>query len=64
DRPEHLECADVAELALRFAIDRAGIALPRLHRREHLLAGIAAAAAPPLSADLAARIEQIFDGRP
>jgi aryl-alcohol dehydrogenase-like predicted oxidoreductase len=48
-RPEHLECHDVAELALRFAIDRAGIALPRLHRREHLLPAIAAAAAPPLS---------------
>jgi aryl-alcohol dehydrogenase-like predicted oxidoreductase len=62
DRPEHLECADVAELALRFAIDRAGVALPRLHRREHLLAGVAAAAAPPLSADLVARIERIADG--
>lgn len=62
DRPEHLECADVAELALRFAIDRAGVALPRLSRREHLLAGIAAAAAPPLSADLVARVERIFDG--
>jgi len=62
DRPEHLECADVAELALRFVIDRAGVALPRLSRREHLLAGIAAAAAPPLSTDLVARIERIFDG--
>jgi aryl-alcohol dehydrogenase-like predicted oxidoreductase len=55
-RPEHLECNDVAELALRFAIDRAGIALPRLHRRAHLLPGIAAAAAPPLPAELVARI--------
>ena len=55
-RPEHLECADVAELALRFAIDRAGIALPRLHRREHVPAAIAAASAPPLSAALVARV--------
>jgi aryl-alcohol dehydrogenase-like predicted oxidoreductase len=55
-RPAHVECGDLAELALRFAIDRAGIALPRLHRRDHLLAGIAAAAAPPLSAALIARI--------
>ncbi|MBC7977306.1 MAG: hypothetical protein H7138_20205, partial [Myxococcales bacterium] len=55
-RPDHVECNDIAELALRFAIDRAGIALPRLHRREHLLTGIAAAAAPPLSASLIARI--------
>lgn len=61
DRPEHLECADVAELALRFVIDRGIIALPRLHRRDHLLAGVAAAAAPPLSADLLARIDRIFE---
>jgi aryl-alcohol dehydrogenase-like predicted oxidoreductase len=56
ERPEHLECDDVAELALRFVIDRVGIALPRLHRRDYLMPGIAAAAAPPLSADLVARI--------
>jgi aryl-alcohol dehydrogenase-like predicted oxidoreductase len=56
-RPDQVECGDLAELALRFAIDRAGIALPRLHRREHLLSAITAAAAPPLSAELAARIE-------
>ncbi|HSS03195.1 MAG TPA: aldo/keto reductase, partial [Kofleriaceae bacterium] len=55
-RPEHVECLDVAELALRFAIDRAGVALPRLHRREHLPAALAAALAPPLSAALVARI--------
>jgi aryl-alcohol dehydrogenase-like predicted oxidoreductase len=55
-RPEHVECLDVAELALRFAIDRAGVALPRLHRREHLPTAIAAALAPPLSAALVARI--------
>jgi aryl-alcohol dehydrogenase-like predicted oxidoreductase len=55
-RPDHLECNAVAELALRFVIDRAGVALPRLHRREHLLPGIAAAAAPPLSDALVARI--------
>jgi aryl-alcohol dehydrogenase-like predicted oxidoreductase len=55
-RPEHVECTDVAELALRFAIDRAGIALPRLHRREHVIAAIVAASAPPLSAALVARV--------
>jgi aryl-alcohol dehydrogenase-like predicted oxidoreductase len=59
-RPEHVECSDVAELALRFVIDRAGIALPRLHRREHLLPGIAAAATPPLPADLVSRISGNF----
>lgn len=60
-RLEHLPCRDVAELALRLVIDRAGVALPRLHRREHLLPAIAAAAAPPLPADLAAEIDRIFD---
>ena len=60
-RPEHLPCRDVAELALRLVIDHAGVALPRLHRREHLLPAIAAAAAPPLPADLAAEIDRIFD---
>lgn len=55
-RPPHRECNDVAELALRFAIDRAGIALPRLHRHDPLLHAIGAAAAPPLSDDAIARI--------
>jgi len=55
-RPDHLECDTVAELALRFVIDRGAIALPRLHRREHILPALAAAAAPPLSAGLVARI--------
>lgn len=59
---DRVECGDVAELALRLVIDRAGIALPRLHRREHLLPAIAAAAAPPLPADLAAEIDRIFPG--
>ena len=55
-RPDHVECNDVPELALRFAIDRAGVALPRLHRREHLLAGIAAATARPLPSEIVERI--------
>lgn len=59
ERPEHLECHDVAELALRFAIDRAGVALPRLHRREHLIGAVAAANAPALSASLVARLVEL-----
>jgi aryl-alcohol dehydrogenase-like predicted oxidoreductase len=58
-RPAHVECNDVAELALRFVIDRAGVALPRLHRREHLLPGITAAAALPLPEPL---VERILEG--
>jgi diketogulonate reductase-like aldo/keto reductase len=49
ERPEFIECTTVAELALRWVIDRGAIALPRLHRREHVAEAVAAAAAPPLS---------------
>ena len=51
-RPDHVEAASVADLALRWVIDRDAIALPRLHRREHVEAAIAAASAPPLSPEL------------
>ncbi|HEY1553388.1 MAG TPA: hypothetical protein VGF94_01080, partial [Kofleriaceae bacterium] len=54
-RIEHVECETIAELALRFVIDRGAIALPRLHRREHVVEAIAAASAPSLSYP-----EQIF----
>ncbi|HTR56190.1 MAG TPA: aldo/keto reductase [Kofleriaceae bacterium] len=54
-RIAHIECETLAELALRFVIDRGAIALPRLHRREHVAEAIAAASAPPLSYP-----EQIF----
>jgi len=51
-RAPHLECMTIAELALRWVIDRGAIALPRLHRREHVAEAVAAAAAPPLSIDV------------
>jgi aryl-alcohol dehydrogenase-like predicted oxidoreductase len=49
-RPEHVECATLPELALRFAIDRGAIALPRIVRRDDLLEAIAAGSAAPLPA--------------
>ncbi len=49
-----LECETVAELALRFVVDRGAIALPRLHRREHVAMAIAAAAAPAMRIELPA----------
>lgn len=49
DRPDDLEATTLAELALRYVIDRDAIVLPRLHRRDHLAEAIAAAGAPPLS---------------
>jgi aryl-alcohol dehydrogenase-like predicted oxidoreductase len=48
-RPPHVEARTAAELALRFVLDRGAIALPRLHRAEHVPEAIAAAAAAPLS---------------
>lgn len=55
-RPDPLEASTVGELALRFVIDRGAIALPRLHRYEHVLPAVIAASAPPLSAALLTRI--------
>ncbi|HEY1817659.1 MAG TPA: aldo/keto reductase [Kofleriaceae bacterium] len=51
-RPAHVECESVAELALRYAIDRGALVLPRVTSRAHLDDAIAAASASPLSADL------------
>ena len=54
-RPEHVECETIAELALRYVTTRGAIALPRLHRREHvpsLLASIA-----PLPRDLVEKLD-------
>jgi aryl-alcohol dehydrogenase-like predicted oxidoreductase len=59
-RVEPIECADVAELALRWAIDRSGgIALPRLSSGDHVIAALAAAIAPPLPGDLMMRLEEL-----
>jgi aryl-alcohol dehydrogenase-like predicted oxidoreductase len=58
-RPEHIHVHTVAELALRYAITRGAIALPRLHRREHIPDALAAAHAPPLPRDLIEMIEKL-----
>jgi aryl-alcohol dehydrogenase-like predicted oxidoreductase len=55
-RPDHLEATTVAELALRFVIDRGAIAIPRLHRHEHVLPAVIAASAAPLTPALLKRI--------
>jgi aryl-alcohol dehydrogenase-like predicted oxidoreductase len=47
-RPEHVDVLTLAELGLRFVITRGAIALPRLHRHEHVLDAFAASALPPL----------------
>jgi aryl-alcohol dehydrogenase-like predicted oxidoreductase len=47
-RRDDVECQNLPELALRFAIDHGTIPLPRLHRPEHITDALAATIAPPL----------------
>jgi aryl-alcohol dehydrogenase-like predicted oxidoreductase len=61
-RPPHVEALTLAELALRFVIDRGAIALPRLHRAEHIPEAISAAAAPPLSPGLLEQLGAMLAG--
>jgi len=56
-RPAELDCETVAELALRYVIDRGVIAMPRMHYTEQLIDAVRYASAPPLPADLVERIE-------
>jgi aryl-alcohol dehydrogenase-like predicted oxidoreductase len=55
-RRDEADSLTVAELALRFVLDRGAIALPRLHRHANVLDAFAAMSAPPLNPDLVARI--------
>jgi aryl-alcohol dehydrogenase-like predicted oxidoreductase len=47
-RTANIEIATLAELALRFVLTRGAIALPRLHRHEHVVEAFMASALPPL----------------
>lgn len=51
-RPEDVEASSLAELALRFILDRGALPLPRLHRREHVATATTAIAAALLSSAL------------
>ncbi|CAN5913738.1 hypothetical protein BH11MYX2_BH11MYX2_35910 [soil metagenome] len=57
-RPESVTSFTLAELALRYVIDRGAIALPRLHRHEHVPEALMAATAEPLTPE----IIEILDG--
>jgi aryl-alcohol dehydrogenase-like predicted oxidoreductase len=62
-RRDDVVLTTAAEFALRFAIDRGAIVLPRLHRREHIAEAIAAAAASPLPPSTSEQMFSIFDSR-
>lgn len=55
-RVEHLEAITLAELALRFVLDRGALALPRLHRREYVATALGAIVSPPLSSAVHERL--------
>ncbi len=59
-RPDHVEARSVAELALRFVLDRGALALPRLHRREYVTTALTAIASPPLSKSVHDRILEVL----
>ncbi len=58
-RPDLVHATTVAELALRYVITKGAIALPRLHRPEHVLDAFAASLAAPLPPDLVDALEQL-----
>ncbi|HEY5950883.1 MAG TPA: aldo/keto reductase [Kofleriaceae bacterium] len=58
-RPEHVHVQTIAELALRYVVTRGAIALPRLHRAEHVADALIAAHSPSLPRDLIEALEQL-----
>ncbi len=60
-RPDNVDASTLGELALRYVLDRGVIALPRVHRHEHLPSLLMAMSAPPLTPDI---VRRIFDEKP
>lgn len=58
-RPDQLYCDSLPELALRYVVTQGCVALPRLHRHEHVIDALAASVLPPLPADLVAELEEL-----
>jgi aryl-alcohol dehydrogenase-like predicted oxidoreductase len=56
-RTSNIEIATLAELALRFVVTRGAIALPRLHRHEHVIEAFTAGHLPPLPQDVVEEID-------
>jgi len=56
-RGSNLEIETLAELALRFVLTRGAIALPRLHRHEHVAEAHMASLLPPLPQDVVEELD-------
>ncbi|HEY6038706.1 MAG TPA: hypothetical protein VIV58_30695, partial [Kofleriaceae bacterium] len=63
-RPPNVIAATVAELALRYVIDRGAIAIPRIHTRDALGELVACGNAEPLPAPLIAKIDELLADPP
>jgi aryl-alcohol dehydrogenase-like predicted oxidoreductase len=59
-RPPNVVATTIAELALRYAIDRGTIPLPRVHKPDDLMELVLCAAAEPLPEALIAKIDELF----
>jgi aryl-alcohol dehydrogenase-like predicted oxidoreductase len=58
-RPPELHVQTLAELALRYVVSRGAIALPRLHRQDHVADALIAAHSPPLPPALIEQLDQL-----
>jgi len=58
-RPDQLHAESLAELSLRYVLTKGALALPRLHRHEHVLDAMAASIQPPLPPDLVETLEHL-----
>lgn len=56
-KTQHIEISTLAELALRFVVTRGAIALPRLHRHEHVAEAFTSAYLPPLSQNIVEELD-------
>ncbi|MEO6773584.1 MAG: aldo/keto reductase [Kofleriaceae bacterium] len=63
-RPPNLMVTTLAELALRYVIDRGAIAMPRIHTRDALAELVACANAAPLPEPLIAKIDELLADLP
>ena len=59
-RPPHVVVTTLAELALRYVIDRGAIAMPRVHARDALIELIGCGNAEPLPDPLIAKIDELL----
>ena len=59
-KPVNVVCTTVAELALRYVIDRGAVALPRIHRPDDLYELVLCGSADPLPPELIARIDELW----